>query len=571
MTLSLAIRRISNQLHNKFPDIPLTDYIGQDDEQTKELARNSRRLAALAVEMESGETAPETLVKAITDGANDQGLDAIYLDEKHKELILVQSKWRTDGSGSITSDEISKFTHSVEQIFDSSLDNANNRIKSKQSDILTGLNEFGYTIHAVVITTAKNHINKQNFKIFESLQDRVNDEYKFLYFREINQEDIYDYLAKGVDRKNIDLTIELNNWGYINEPCKVFYGTISAAEVAKWYQEYGNDLFSQNIRSFKESTEVNQGITKTLKEEPENFFLYNNGIKLLCSSTGRTSQHSNNHAITTIKLKNASIVNGAQTTGAIAKFYQDQDNAGHEASVFVEVIDLTGLPESAASTITKLSNTQNRIESKDFAALDPTQARIARDLALEKEQIKYIYKTGEFSSQEPDSPYCTFDEAIPALACEQNDIKLVALAKGNIGALTADIAKPPYKKLFNSGTSAITLYNSVQIMRYVNTELAEIYAKKQGKTRLIALHGNRFILHLILQSIKDDLRKNNSSLAEQILSIEEVHTRVDRVLSEYVRKTQVALSTLYPDAYPAFAFKNQSKCAKIKEVVLSSD
>ena len=66
MTLSLAIRRISNQLHNKFPDIPLTDYIGQDDEQTKELARNSRRLAALAVEMESGETAPETLVKAIT-------------------------------------------------------------------------------------------------------------------------------------------------------------------------------------------------------------------------------------------------------------------------------------------------------------------------------------------------------------------------------------------------------------------------------------------------------------------------------------------------------------------------
>ena len=571
MPISLEIRRISNQLHKKYADIPLTDYIGQDEEQAKEAARNSRCLAALAIEMETGETTPETLIEAITDGANDQGLDAIYLDENHKELVLVQSKWRSDGSGSITSDEISKFTHSVELIFDSSFENANDRIKSKQSDILTALSEFGYTIHAIMITTAKEHINKQNFDIFESLLKRVNDEHKFLYFREINQRDIYSYLAKDVDRNNIDLTIELNNWGYISEPCKVFYGTISASEIAKWYQDYGNDLFSQNIRSFKESTEVNQGIIKTLTEEPENFFLYNNGIKLLCSSTSRTSRHSNNHTITTIKLKNVSIVNGAQTTGAITKFYQDQTNAEKEAFVFIEVIDLTGLPESAASTITKLSNTQNRIESKDFAALDPTQAQIARDLAFEKEQIKYLYKNGEMPSQESNSPYCTFDEAIPALACEQDDIKLVALAKGNIGALTADTTKAPYKKLFNSSTSAITLYNSVQVMRYVNKELTEKYTKKQGKTRLIALHGNRFLLHLTLQSIKNDLQKKNSSLSSQILSTEEIHNLVDKVLSKYVQKTQDALSALYPDAYPAFAFKNQSKCEKIKETVLSYD
>lgn len=573
MPISIAMRQIKNQLINKYANIPLTDYIGKNSDEDKEIARNSRRLAALAIEMETGETTPETLIGAITDGANDQGLDAIYIDENHKEIILVQSKWRNDGKGSINSDEISKFANSVDQILkvdsvhDSSFKNANNRVKNKLSDINSALNTFGYTIHAIVITTAKEHINAQNLDIFKLLQDRVNEIDTFLYFKEITQQDIYNYLAKGISRNDIDLTIELNNWGYIPEPYKAYYGTVSASSIAEWCQEYGNDLFSQNIRSFKTSSEVNQGIIKTLKEEPGNFFLYNNGIKLLCSKAIRAAQNSNSHAATNIKLKDVSIVNGAQTTGSIAKFYQDPNNSETEALVFVEVIDLTGMPESAAATITKLSNTQNRIEGKDFAALDPVQYAIAQQLALEKEPIKYIYKTGEASPQETDALYCTLDEAIPALACEQDDIRLVALAKGNVGALTADTTKAPYKKLFNSSTSGITLYNSVQAMRYIETKLKEEYTNKE-ETRLIATHGNRFILHLVLQSIKEELHKKNSTLSEQILSTEKLYSLVDKFLPKYVQKTQKTLHKLYPKAYPAFAFKNQSKCTEMQKTIL---
>ena len=58
----------------------------------------SRSVAALAIGIESG--IDYTLAaSSITDGYHDGGIDAIYNDESQKKLVLVQSKWRADGSG----------------------------------------------------------------------------------------------------------------------------------------------------------------------------------------------------------------------------------------------------------------------------------------------------------------------------------------------------------------------------------------------------------------------------------------------------------------------------------------
>lgn len=563
--VSPTMRRIENQLCSKFPDIPLADCRLYKESQ-KETARNSRRLAALAVEMESGETNTKILVDSITDGIEDQGIDAIYLDDNHRELIVVQSKWRANGRGSISSDETAKFATTIERVLEMEFSNPNDRLKGKINEIEKALGEMGYTIHAIIISTTDTPINEECMYPIKKLQDKVNDVDTFLVFSEINIQNIYDYLARGKNN-SIDLTINLRNWGYIKEPYKAYYGTVDAADVAGWYQQFGDNLFSQNIRFFKENTEVNQGIVETLAKEPENFFLYNNGIKLLCSETIRNSAFSSSRTITSIELKNASIVNGAQTTGSIAKYYQSNHNDEmKEAPVFIEVIDLTGMPESAASTISKLSNTQNRIEGKDFAALDPQQYRIFRELLLEKEQINYIYKTGA-PIRDADWRSCTLDEAIPALACEQGDIKLVALAKRNIGAFTADINKPPYTTLFNKDTNSVVLYNSIQVMRYVDSKLNNEYAKKQGRERLIAVHGNRFLLHLVLNSVKCTLNKSDLELSSQILDSETICNLVDKFLPAYIKETQFALGELFPDAYPANVFKNASRCDELKQQI----
>ena len=124
----------------------------------------------------------------------------------------------------------------------------------------------------------------------------------------------------------------------------------------------------------------------------------------------------------------ASVVNGAQTVGSI-------------------IIDLERCPPTFAAELTRAANTQNRIEKKDFAAIDPEQDRMKTELLLQCEKF-YAYKTGD---REP-SPEegCSLDDAAVALACAHKDVGLCVQAKREVGRLYDDIQQAPYKILFNA-------------------------------------------------------------------------------------------------------------------------
>lgn len=52
----------------------------------------------------------------ITDGAGDRGIDAVGVDQATKLIVLVQSKWRQDGAGSVTLAEVLKFLDGVRSL-----------------------------------------------------------------------------------------------------------------------------------------------------------------------------------------------------------------------------------------------------------------------------------------------------------------------------------------------------------------------------------------------------------------------------------------------------------------------
>src|SRR5207244_6746589 len=99
------------------------------------------------------------------------------------------------------------------------------------------------------------------------------------------------------------------------------------------------------------------------------------------------------------------------------------------------------------SEVTRYTNTQNAIERRDFVALDPEQERIRQELHIEG--VEYAYKAGMGTG----AASARFDltEATVALACANTDVGLAVQAKREISKLWEDIAKPPYKQLFNSG------------------------------------------------------------------------------------------------------------------------
>lgn len=486
------------------------------------------------------------------------GIDAVYNDTAQKKLFLIQSKWRSEGNGSISQEESNTFVEGVKRCLNFDFDGCNKKIQAKKQDISDAIKDMDYQIEMIFCHTGNQSANEYALRPIKELLKSVNedDSTDLLIFTELKLQDLYDYLAKGQTTENIVLDdVLLSNWGIVENSYKSYYGTIPVSAIGEWYKQYGNRLFAKNIRYYKGSTDVNQGIKEVLIKEPEKFFYYNNGIKILCKRITKKAAYSTSRDVGLFALEGVSVVNGAQTTGVIGSVYKDTPDSLSNARIFIQMIDIGDTDNEQAVQITKLSNTQNRIEGKDFASLDPTQERLRMELSLGG--IQYLYKTG--SKVEDPEHQITFDEAIISQACLCSDLSIVALVKRNIGALTDNTGKPPYKILFNGSTNSFSLYNGVQVYRAVESCIKQYEPTVTQRKRLVLVHGNRFLLHLILNELKEI-----EGFTDKYLSSVDIKKKTDDIFVQIWEKVFDAMEKHFPDSYPAHIFKN---VGRIKELI----
>lgn len=559
MSNSISIRRIQNRLTEIFDGKILMS----DTEYTLPNKFETRAIAALALMMQTDLDAANS-AKHITDGFKDMGVDAIYLDEDQKKLFVVQSKWHNDGKKGVSQEEMLSFVEGIKRILELNLTGANDSIQKKSTDIDKALSQIGYQIHAIYIHTADQPMNKYVKKPINDLMKATNDDVStLLVFDEIYYPSIYSYLAHGQELDSVDLDdVILNNWGKIDSPYCAYYGLISASAIGEWYNKYGNRLFAKNIRFYKGRTEVNDGIKNVLLKEPENFVYYNNGIKLLCKNINRKAKDSTNHNTGLFALEGVSLVNGAQTTGSIGSIFLEKPEQLSKAFVMIQIIDLSSASEETAIQITKLSNTQNKIESKDFVTLDPEQERIRSELAFS--HYTYLYKSGDKLS-DPNTQV-SLDEALVALACVNADISFSTLAKRNVGALAEDITKAPYKVLFNASTNSYLILNSILILREVEQYLQAKKGVLVGKEKLVCIHGNRFIAHHVLQTLKSE-----SGFSAEVIKKENVKVQIISLIDKAIPEIAFYIAELYSESYPANIFKNITKCTEIRKKMLEQN
>jgi hypothetical protein len=150
-----------------------------------------------------------------------------------------------------------------------------------------------------------------------------------------------------------------------------------------------------------------------------------------------------------------------------------------------------------------------------------------------------------------------FEDAAVALACAHRDIVHSVQAKREVGELWEDINKPPYTILFNANTSALRMWNAVEIMRSVEAILKTYQSESEGKAKLIATHGNRFVLHMIFRSMDPDKVDDVNALRQNIE--EAVRTTLDQLIA--------ATMKLYEASYPSNLFKNLAKCRELALIV----
>jgi hypothetical protein len=150
-----------------------------------------------------------------------------------------------------------------------------------------------------------------------------------------------------------------------------------AALLAKIYGEYGPRLLEKNVRAFLQAKgKVNKGIQATIRDTPNRFLAYNNGI------SGTAEAVSVSRSVDGLckleRIRDFQIVNGGQTTASI--YHAVKREKADVLNVTVQVkLTVVNEPDKVAEfvpLISRYANSQNKVNTADFNANDEWHQRL---------------------------------------------------------------------------------------------------------------------------------------------------------------------------------------------------
>jgi len=288
---------------------------------------------------------------AIIDGAYDSGIDAYLVDVSEKRIRLFQSKFGEAHSIGV----IDKFVKDVERF--KKLEQSKIR-RDELQYLWKHLHEKNMKIELVYVTD-------QNIDNYES------DEVKIVGREQIYQT-LWERIKKPAKGQKTSLRI-LKCLEHDNALCCI----VSAFDYADFVEMNEHYVFESNIRKHLGGKgSINKRITKTLEENPHNFFEWNNGITITVDNYSMKNNQ--------LGLEGAQIVNGAQTSKSILDRKKKTNNL--DAEVLVTIIKTKD--EEHQRNITKYRNSQNAIKGKDYVSLEDYHIAIHSML----ERIGYFYE-----------------------------------------------------------------------------------------------------------------------------------------------------------------------------------
>ncbi len=556
----IHVQQIKANLKKLFADkIDLSDCASASAE-FKEATFNTRALAAF-VPLHFARITVDDAAHCVIDGTGDNGIDAIKYDAADKNLTVVQAKWRDDGRGSIQTGDLHKLLAGFKDLINLRQEKFNAKYAPHHDQVRAAVEDANTQFTVVVVTTGQEEMSKEAKSIVSDFLKEMNDPTEIVTFTHMKQGDVHSVIASDIRGLPINVEVQLFEWGMTREPYVAYYGQVAASELAKWYKDHHARLFAPNLRLFLGATDANAAMIETITKDPAFFWYFNNGVTAVCDAIKKKPLGGSSRDSGSFECLNLRVVNGAQTIGSIATGDARDQKAVSHARVPAKFISLENCPPEMALAITRATNTQNKIELRDFAALDPEQGRLADELSID--QVTYSFKSGEAAPDRKSG----FDlaEATVALACSNSDPNMAVQAKREISRLWEDITKAPYKALFNDSLSGRKLWRLVQIQRSIDDALKDIPTREKlaGRDSMVPVHGNRLVAHLTFRFL--DLSALNQAEFDisPLMSRAQIATTLASLLVCQV------VNTRYPDSYLASLFKNRSKCEKIAEEALA--
>lgn len=178
------------------------------------------------------------------------------------------------------------------------------------------------------------------------------------------------------DTRSEDIEIDFTRWLPNGLPCLIasesdsslpsYLAVLPASVLADVFEEHGSLLLESNVRTFLSARgAVNRGIQETLRDAPDRFLAYNNGL----TTTAISVEVDDARRGTFLKsIKGWQIVNGGQTTASIAHYLRagkDRNVDGVSVQMKLVVVD----PSEASGVVpavAKYANSQNRVSGADL-------------------------------------------------------------------------------------------------------------------------------------------------------------------------------------------------------------
>lgn len=320
--------------------------------------------------------------EAITGGGDDKKCDVIYVDKEREIAVLAQCYIARTHKPAAPANKASDLNTALAWLLTQPIDNLPEGLKGRADEIRTAIRNgevrqfYIWYVHNLpgssnvtselqaVEQTARAALNTfpagSDIAIFA--QEICGPELERLYTQAERTVIVTDVIETIIPE-----AVEVSGAGWSS-----IMTTVKGEWLNQLYHKYKTDLFSANLRGYLGSRDsesnINNGIKTTAKEEPGNFYVYNNGITaiVLDYELGKKLRSGRK-----LKITGLSIVNGAQTTGSLAS---SSGVIAPDLQVAMRFVKAEN--DDIVDNVVRYNNSQNKLQAADFRSTDPIQDRL---------------------------------------------------------------------------------------------------------------------------------------------------------------------------------------------------
>ena len=480
----------------------------------------------------------QKILNSICDGTHDKGVDAVIIDDIEKNVTIIQSKFERAGNKVQIKEAEIKLLAAVKNYFnsrkalDAAIKNGNEIAKRLLTNAFDSIRKKAYSLELFFITTHKN---------IPDLDDLIHDTYEF----KREEFTVYDYpqIMQLYSDKLRDFTPRLGPYCLPYQDAdkhiirtsshNSWVLTISLEQIHSMVNKHGDHLFKKDVRDFLGDNRCNKGIQDTIKNDPDNFWYYNNGISILCDDANIVME--SNY----IRIVNPQIVNGCQTARSIEKFQGEL-----KGDVMVRLI--ASKDHEFIDRITFYQNSSNPVKKRDLKSNDPVQVRLKRELKLQG--YYYEVKRGK-SFKEMVKKYPAMKQQYVKVINNEKVAEVLAAIKLNPGIAVSKGSDAffdnYYDELFDTKIATFNCFAPI-ILHWIiqDTYTGDNADKFRNFEKAYAFKNPAafYVLKFIYESIgnKDNWEKIFVSFYENINNDDETYNsfedfvnEIDRIISKY--------------------------------------